>query len=413
MKKLFLTTIFLGLILNIHARGNWQSAYVIVNENDTLFGQVDFRTSRANQAQCVFRKDERSETIIFSPNDILGYRFTPDGKFYVAKEIDINGFAERVFVEFMVQGMLNLYYFVDNNNQSHYLFEDETGRFFSITQGKDEIDFLTIRPDRRFDGIIRYKFKEHYSIARNPERFEFNQRSMINLARTYHDLVCPIGEECIVFENQRPDDRGGKVRYSMYTAVEQFVFGYDYGGITTTRGVFAVTLGAEAELRFPRVSRNFGFYVDVSITRLNHTLDYIMYEDHFFWSNYRKIDLNVFPFTMRGGVAYSYPIGNFTPTARLGFSFKHLFGDVVVTDFAEFRNGNTETIRVIDNFVDRNYPGFQIGLGTEYKLNSGHSLSLYFQFSGYAMRMPYGYVWHNSILSHSLTVYGLRLGYIF
>jgi len=415
MKKLFLSVILLGLFSsfsNLYARvGNWQSAYVIVNENDTLFGQVDFRLSIDNQRQCLFRKDERSEVIIFSPNNILGYRFTPDGKFYVSKEIDINGFPERVFVEFMVKGMLNLYYFVDNNNQSHFLFEDQDGEMFAITREENRIDRGRLISDNRFDGLIRYRFQEHHSIAHQPERFEFNQRSMINVARQYHNLTCPIGEECIVFENQRPDNHGFRTRITAYTAVEQYVFRLHHRGEDINQAAPAFGLGVMAEITRPQLSKNFGIYFDLSFVKLNYEHDFtvrLMQALPRYFSYDRQAN---FAISARTGFKYSYPIGNFTPGVRAGASLRYLFGEVNVTDFFhQERNIHRETVH---------FWGGHIALGTSYNLKNGQAVSLYLTMDNHRteniprIEPNYHGVGNVRVFSSSLAIYGLRLGYTF
>jgi|GEM_PF-1911626 len=425
MKKLFLTTIFFTLFCsfsNLYARDNWQSAYVIINENDTLFGQVDFRTSRANQQQCLFRKNDRSEVIVFSPDDILGYRFTPDGKFYMSKEVDINGFPERTFIEFMVKGMINLYYFVDNNNQSHFLFEDQDGEVFAITRQSDRVESNRIIQDNRFDGLIRRRFQEHPSIAFNPERFEFNQRSMINLAVTYHDLVCPIGEECIIFENQRPDRRGIRVNYSVHTGLNRIVFGFEHNRITKYGDAgFAPTLGFGVEFSLPQRIRGFSLYADVAITRLEHRFDYVNYEIVLvtdFWGDdyqgfFNRIDLNVFPLSARTGIKYTFhPRGRFSYVLKGGFTFQHLIGDATVTRFWQNRNDGIVALLEPSNIYSKSYIGFHGALGAEYNLKNDNAIFLYLQLDRCAVGQR-----DNSasarIVSNSLITHSLQIGYRF
>jgi len=231
MKKLFLTPLFLILCASFFSLSaqNWQPGFVIVNETDTLFGEINFRIPRLNQEQAVFRTDADSPVQTFSPGEIVGYRIMSDGNFFVSKTIEINNQPRLVFVEFMVQGMLNLYYYIDENRQEHFFFEDENGSLFAITREDDIIDGLQVRRDNRFDGMIRHRFQDQPSIAHNPRPFEFNQATMIEIVRTYHNLTCPIGSECIVFERQRPDRTRMYFRFSAYTALEMNVFGNVFG----------------------------------------------------------------------------------------------------------------------------------------------------------------------------------------
>jgi len=399
MKKLFLTVIFFALftsLSNLHARDNWQSAYVIVNESDTLFGQVDFRRARDNQRQCIFRKDENSEVIIFSPNDILGYRFTPDGKFFISKTIEVGGVSTKTFVEFMAKGMMNLYHYVDENRRSHYLLESENDRSFLITRERERGFLLTntksgqVMYGTNFDEMIRIGFQDFHPIVNHLENFRFNRRSMLNLATAYHNLVCPLGEKNIVFENV---DRI-QTQITVYTAFKQYVFGLDARGIQTTHFYPAVAVGAEAVFMYPQFSKNIGFYTDLSVAQLlNNELNIERPNALGGTGNYyRKINFDI---TTRVGVKYIYPMRKFTPRAKLGVSLQCLVGE------AQF-NGIFDKLLVS--------PGVNIGLGAEHSLKNGNALSFYFQFDRYGA-IERGSLWRHPTLT--LSVYRLRLGYTF
>ena len=402
MKKLFLSIIFLGLFSsfsNLYARvGDWRPAYVIVNEGDTLFGQVDFRLPRDNQERALFRKDERSEVIVFSPNDILGYRFTPDGKFFVSREIEIGGVSRKTFVEFMAKGMMNLYHYVDENRRSHYLLESENDRNFLITRKRDGRFSLTNKHSGQtlysgnFNEMIRLGFQDFYPIANHSENFRLNRQSMLNLAAAYHNLTCPQGGENIVFENVSRI----QTQIMVYTAFEQYVFGFEVRDVKTRHLHPGVAIGVEMRLMRPQFSENFGSYIDLSLARpLNNEINLTRAVGLTTVDHYRKINFDV---TMRAGVKYIHPtIGRFTPSAKLGFSLRCLVGE------------SNSTNRVLVS-----PPGINIGLGTGYILRNRNSLSIDFQLDRYGIierrrdltGLRRGY-------NLTLSVYRLRLGYIF
>jgi len=414
--KSFLTPLFLIVFVSFFklAAQNWLPAYVIVNRNDTLYGLVDFKVPKSNQERCFFKKDEHSPVITYFPKDILGYRFTPEGKYFVSKEIEIDGVSKKVFVEFMVEGMLNLYYYIADTGREHYFFEKETGELFSITKETDKLEGRFVKSDTKYDGMIRYKFKDYAPITRNPKRFKFNQASMIHVAKTYHDLVCTTGEDCIVFENQKPDATGFNVRFSAYTAVDRYVFRFFYKE-TTTRECFIPAFGAEIELVYPQLSKKISVYADVSISKLDHTFNYIKYgEAEYFdgiYSYYYKKHFDVYPLTARFGVKYAYPMNTFTPMIKLGISNKHLFGEVASYDFRVIGNSDINDIPTFySNVFMKNYPGIHSALGSEFNLKNGGAVSLCFTFDAYRQRRL---AFDPPILSKYLITYGVKLGYVF
>ena len=64
-----LRNILLFFIINsvfstvIYAQNNYIQGYVLTNENDTIFGLINFRTIKNNHKQCSFKADEYSEVI--------------------------------------------------------------------------------------------------------------------------------------------------------------------------------------------------------------------------------------------------------------------------------------------------------------------------------------------------------------
>jgi hypothetical protein len=421
MNKNFLITLFLIFCVSFFKlqAQNWLPGFVIVNETDTLFGEVNFRIPRLNQEQALFRKDANSPVREFSPEDIIGYRFTPEGKYFVSKTIEINDESRLVFVEFMVEGMMNLYYYLDaDSRQEYYFFESENRELLTLTKRAVEVDWADestfirdgelrfIRQDNRWEGLIRHHFQEFAPIAFNPNPFEFTQAGMIDIARTYHDLTCPIGSECIVFENQRPDKIGINVRYSAYASLENFIFVHKY----TSKDFFAPSLGATFYFVYPQFATNFGLYLDVSVSRINTVLEDFIYRQQFGHTWFRDIHMDVFPVSGRVGAKYFKPMGRFTPTAKAGFSYRYFLGNIRVYEFSGSRRHNN--VRFESDRPVVSFPGIHAAIGSEYSLKNGSALSLYLTFD-HSTKQEYTRLSRAMLLANSLTSFGLRLGYIF
>jgi len=416
MRKLFFIP-FLFCFFTLSAQ-NWMPGFVLLNETDTLWGEINFRIPRQNQEQAEFRVNANDPVQTFAPSEIFGYRIYPDGKFFVSRTIEINGEERLSFVEFLVQGMLDLFYYFDfESRQSFFFFAGDDRETLSLTRQIIDVNWddsstfvrrnerVYRRIDNQFDTWIRSYFYQHPEIAQHPQRFEFNQATMIEIARTYHELTCPIGSECIVFENLRPDRTDINVRISPYVSLENYIFTY---GISNGN-VFVPSLGATFYFVYPQLSNNFGLFLDFSISRINSMVNDIEYGMRWVVYNvYRDIDFEVFPVTGRVGLKYFRTMGRFTPTAKAGFSFRYFLGNISVEDYAVFGNVRHPE-REFDNPI-RNFPGIHAAIGSEYSLQNGGALSLFVTFDHSAKRQ-----FHNRppILSDALTTFGLRIGYIF
>ena len=200
--KTFTFLFLLFFVSQVYGHSNFQRGFVITNEQDTLSGWIDFRSDALNMSVCNFKTEYGGEITTFLPGSIFGYRFYDIGRFYVSREIEIRGAPRTVFLEFVLQGMMNLFYYVDISSEfgkvEFYFFEDENGRMVPITRRiDDEGNRFRAREDLRNRRVIEYLFDEQETILQQAGNLRFNRRSMINIAREYHDLTCPIGEECV------------------------------------------------------------------------------------------------------------------------------------------------------------------------------------------------------------------------
>ena len=82
-----LVLLFLIPSLQLLAQSNVREGYIITLQDDTIHGEIDFRTSAMNMKRCVFRKKGDTSFKTYLPGEISGYRFTSNGIYYVSKEV--------------------------------------------------------------------------------------------------------------------------------------------------------------------------------------------------------------------------------------------------------------------------------------------------------------------------------------
>jgi hypothetical protein len=221
-----------------------------------------------NMTVCHFRATKNDEITTYLPGEIFGYRFYDIKKFYVSKEIVTNDVPRTVFLEFLVKGMLNLYYYVDVDGIMYYFFEDQTGKMTPITKIPDrEVrieghGLSQFRQDFRYRGAIQYFFNDQTEMSRSVNRVRFDQTSMINLATEYHDLTCPIGKECVVFVGKKTSEFT-QFNFSLYGGVQLYSDHYI--------DIFAPMIGAKISISNSRIIRNMSFQADVSISKIQGT----------------------------------------------------------------------------------------------------------------------------------------------
>lgn len=405
-KQLFIAMLFLMTLVS-QAQSNYKKGYIITNEKDTIYGLIDFRTDRINQESCKFKLSPDDKETIYSPNDIMGYRFTNEGKYYVAHDIEIEGIAKRVFLEFMVQGVMNLYSY--HGKQQYFFFEDADGKMSMITKNPDKIEDTRLIKDTKYKGALIYLFKDYDSMKSSAERAEFNQKSMIDIAKKYHNEVCTTGEECIVFENTNPDDSGIRVKLSAYLGLQLFTYKIaDYFENLHNSTSIAPAIGGQINLYNPRWSKSFSLLADISFSRFEKKHFKILAPPEEFGTGRanRIYDYKGFSFSGKVGFKYTYPKHQFRPSIEAGFSSLFMFGESGTLTY-EYQNTTTNTVSN-EYKLRSNYYGYYVAAGLDYNLQKDNFLFIRLSYEGYIQNDKL-----QSNFKDNLSVPQIKLGYTF
>ena len=118
------------------AQSDYQNGYIITNENDTIYGLINNRGYVKNAKECTFKTGQDSEKINYTPDMIQAYRFI-DGKYYVSKKIKVDEMESQVFLEYLIDGILDIYYYRENEKESY-----NSGDYYFIDNGDGELQFL-------------------------------------------------------------------------------------------------------------------------------------------------------------------------------------------------------------------------------------------------------------------------------
>jgi len=132
----------------------------------------------------------------YSPADIKAYKID-NNKYYVSKNIEINDTKKQVFLEFLVDGIVNLYYL--NGEEGDFYYIEKDGRLIKLSNDKELIknDGSTyVKYSQQYKGVLRYLFQDSPEIQDDINRAQFDYKPLIKLTREYHNYVCS-DYECI------------------------------------------------------------------------------------------------------------------------------------------------------------------------------------------------------------------------
>ncbi len=323
MRLIYIVILLLLLTLSVNAQSNFKQGYIITNDHDSIIGLIDFRTDTQNSHFCRFKQSEKSPEQIYYPGDIFSYRFIDEGKYYVSHTIVIDGVSQKVFLEYLINGMMNLYYYYDSeNNLSYYFFENENKELVSITKKEDIIEDNRLKKDTKYIGVLSYVFKDYPTIKKDLNNTSFSRSSMIHLVKEYHELTCSPGDVCVDFENDYKKHYVnfdfsiyGGVQVQNYSFKTKNYYEYDFD---QTKSLSPIVGGAVG-ISLPRFAKSMSVVFDVALSILKGESESTT---NF---TYKKYEFNACNLTGRINLKYSYPSGKYRPTIEAGMSIYKFF----------------------------------------------------------------------------------------
>jgi hypothetical protein len=112
---------------SIYSQSDFRPGYILTLNSDTLYGKIDFRGAIYNARHCNFIDNKGQQSNDYLPGQIKCYRFIND-KYYISKMIKDSLGRHQVFLEFLVHGMADLFYY-----------KNDMGDRFFIQKGSDTL----------------------------------------------------------------------------------------------------------------------------------------------------------------------------------------------------------------------------------------------------------------------------------
>ena len=289
MKKVIVFLLFLATTpMLLVAQVNPQEGYVITNENDTVYGTIDYLTDARNAKACLFQRKGEKEYKSLSPADIRGYRLADDGVYYVSRMFNGGEKPELLFAEFLIQGGVSLYrYYYDNND--YFGFVDSDGKEVVILDDKlnNDLGAYNRKLQDRRQKVHEVNLLMHHdnTIASRLWKMDLTSDGLTDLVRRYDEQYCTSEGECVVFQYDKKKTAavtrrfyvGAGVCFASYSAPNYNVkhatsfSGNTYGGMSPT-------FMAGADFIFPRFSRFFMAQLELSYTPHRYEASKVMLE---------------------------------------------------------------------------------------------------------------------------------------
>ena len=361
--------IFIALLVLVGtgawAQRDYRKGYIITNQQDTIHGWIDYRGDVRNAKICSFKKSETDQATDYTPLDIAAYRFT-DSKFYVSRNIGSADAPKQVFLEYLVNGMANLYYHRDESSRGLYFIEKDDHFFeLKIDEKEVEIDGKTgVAKIKSYVGLLKATLNV-WEMSDEIDKAKLDHSSLINITKNYHQYTCTDGSECIVYEKKKPlmALRIGPVvgaDLSKLKLMNDNTEKYKFDPSTN------FTVGVNLNFWMPRFNEKIFLQMQVMYTKY--------YYFDAFESPQKTIDTHIRSNVLQMGftIKYEYPKGKWRPTLAAGGAAIYLpdgtIKEIIDTDKYPYRLEEVRSSTAKNDFPTKFMLGFEIAPGIHYYL---------------------------------------------
>jgi hypothetical protein len=307
---------------NLFGQSDFQPGYIITNASDTLYGLIDNRSELRNMRVCHFKQTETSDPVEYLPGTIQGYRFNT-GKFFISKSLNTKNVKDTVFVEFLLNGIVNLYYYKNLDFNAYYI--EEAGKELVELESQlvpvriNETDYLI--QDKRYIGLLTLALYDCKEIQKEITETRLSHKNLISLTKKYHDYVCT-DEVCLIYEKKLP---------VLQVDVNPFV------GMTTSTIEYHYISQKHIKLR-PSFGAAFGLGFNFRLPRMNDRFSVqtnFAFQDQYFYGSssveipqkYEYLHINYLRLLTSLALKYTYPKGKIKPLLLAGvctaYTLKH------------------------------------------------------------------------------------------
>lgn len=204
-KHFYLLLFLLAWIYSV-GQNNLIKGYILLSKTDTLYGELNGGTYYQNSLYCDFKSINSDSIQRYLPSEIDGYRFL-DGKFYITRDVFLNGKDSTFFMEFIIDGELDIYFIQDNHKTNHY-FASKDGLPLKELQYSNKMLYIDgkyyEKETQKYIGVLNTLTKDCPELEEDIIRLKKpNHKKIIRFSEKYHNIVCT-ENECIIFEKKVP-----------------------------------------------------------------------------------------------------------------------------------------------------------------------------------------------------------------
>ena len=365
--------------IDLLAQNDFRNGFIIKNNGETVTGLIDFKGYQKTAKRCIFKSNINSPEQIFTPDDISSYGFV-DSKLLTSKEINTGSGTERRFLEYLISGKVNAYYYREDDGSDHYFIEDESNKLSELKNTKEEL-FIDhpvgeinmaygkyTRELKEYIGVLKLAFIKSPKVCKEAENISLSQKSLIRLVQDYHKDVYP-NEDYITYEKliiKSKSSIGPVVGLNIISISEasDLLSAHDYLHDSDFGFVFYPSIGLSYKVNLSFINERVFFQYEGTYSRFTLKTSNT-YEDPLTGTiSNNDIALTQNMFRNIGLIKYEFPTGIIRPTFHFGgFLSYFLKTDYYRDVLEEYTYGGTYAFNTDENPFEKFDYGVNLGFG--------------------------------------------------
>lgn len=358
-KLIFVITSFVLIADTLLCQNDFRNGFIITLEQDTIIGQVDYRSNSNNYKSCIF-KGEQEESVYY-PDEILGFGYDHD-KFFLSQIV------EGSFVEVLVLGEISLF---KSTNEFH-LKKDTS--VYTVKSFYEEVKIngkVFKTENTNWKGIVSYLMSDCISNLNSIlSKLRLEEKSLTELVVKYNECK---GRAFTEFKTNQPWAKYsigasmGIARSEIQTKNDldyMFYMDASYISLDPVMGILVEmsmprlneNLAVQAEIQFIKSSYSsltlintsttyYDTYIDLSTLSVPLSLKYTFPEKRFGWylqgganlDYHVKLTSKLLIENVYGNVVHTLPERSAFPLSVNKFQLGYWGGVGIVKSFEKFK----------------------------------------------------------------------------
>jgi hypothetical protein len=216
---------------------DYRPGYIITHSFDTIHGLINLRSNYQNCRSCEFKAESNSEPKTFLPHELYGYRIE-NSKFYISREINLNNEKQFVFLEYLLDGIVDLFYLKELRSDDFFI--EKQGVLYQLSNEMKQViinNNIYEKNSNQYVGVLNDLFRDSPETLNEIKNTPFSYKPLIAITKDYHNSICK-DQECIDYTKSTKmkiwlePNVGTSFSWMGYKTSKDYAFNFrPYGGI--------------------------------------------------------------------------------------------------------------------------------------------------------------------------------------